>query len=238
MIKTYVSLILGVFTFSLSVSAYTTDCTGEQVIGSGIVASRYHTAEYGCLLHITPRAKPDMLYREFWIDNRGRFMVFVSVPGEDMSKFTGTRSYYLFPRLHVSSFQLLGNGDLALKTHTDHEVVFNSNARLKNFPGQVLEDSVINLQNNGGFEIQSFQGIRLDFGWKVGTEAYKDPAAKAKFYDAHNVSCEIRNDEFFFYENMLYTEPNLRFPDDAGLAKFLKARCPALDVSPLDSISI
>ena len=35
---------------------------------------------------------------------------------------------------------------------------------------------------------------------------------------------------------MYYGEPNLRYPDDASLERFLRARCPALDVSALSPI--
>lgn len=209
-------------------------CTADQVIGNGIVASRFQTVAYGCLVQITPRAKPNMLYREYWIDDRGRFMVFTSTPGDDVDRVTGTRTYFLFPRKQLPSIRGVAQGELAFTLPSGQTIGFSeSDAKLSAFPGEFAEDKNINLENQGGLEIQSFDGIRLDAGWMIGSQTYKNPKGRSTFSDAHNQKCEIQNDEFFFYENMYYSEPNLRFPEDESLKKFLKSRCPNLDLTPL-----
>jgi hypothetical protein len=209
-------------------------CSAEQIIDEGTVASRFATVALGCVVQITPRQKPEMRYRDFWIDERGRFLVFVSVPGDDLDKATGTRTYFLFPRKQVPSFKLREDGNISLYLSTGQESVFSGlDSHLVSFPGEFTEDNAVNLENQGGLELKSFQGIRLDAGWMVGSQSYKDPQGHSIFSDAHNQKCEIRNDEFFFYESMYYNEPNLRFPDDASLAEFLKNRCPNIDLASL-----
>ncbi|MGZ3693823.1 MAG: hypothetical protein ACXWQO_06455 [Bdellovibrionota bacterium] len=211
-----------------------TPCTSEQVLGEGVVASRFSTVALGCVVQVTPRQKPEMRYREFWIDERGRFMVFVSVPGDDLDKATGTRTYFLFPRKQLPAFTLLANGNLSFNLGTGQSAIFGAtDAQLMSFPGEFTLDSAVNLENQGGLEIKSYNGIWLDAGWVVGSQSYKDPKGSSVLSDSHNQKCSIRNEEFFFYENMYYNEPNLRYPDDASLAKFLGERCPNLDTSAL-----
>ena len=209
-------------------------CTPDQVIGNGVVASRFLTVAYGCLVQITPRAKPNMLYREYWIDDRGRFMVFTSTPGDNVDLVTGTRTYFLFPRKQLPSIRGVAEGELTFTLPSGQPIEFNeADASLSAFPGLFSEDKKVSLDNQGGLEIQSFNGIRLDTGWMIGSQTYKNPNGISTFSDAHNAKCEIRNDEFFFYENMYYTEPNLRYPEDESLKKFLKACCLNLDLTPL-----
>lgn len=227
---------MAIFLFSLwfSLGAQAAVCPAEQILGEGIVGSRFSTVALGCVVQISPREKPDLRYREFWIDERGRFMVFVSVSADDAAIATGTRSYFLFPRKNVPAIQTRDNGDLALQLPSGQAAVFaKANARMASFPGNFSESNELSLENQGGFELQSFPGIRLDTGWMVGDQAYKNPQGSSVFSDAANRHCTIRNDEFFFYENMYYNEPNLRFPTDPALADFLKGRCPDLDLTPL-----
>jgi hypothetical protein len=113
-------------------------------------------------------------------------------------------------------------------------VFSEAGARLQSFPGKFKEDSAVNLENQGGLEIQSFNGIRLDSGWKKGGEAYKNPEGMSVFSDAHNKTCQIKNKEFFFYDDINETpEPIQKYPDDKSLEQFLQERCPNLDLSPL-----
>jgi len=229
MLKT---IILSLFV-SLNAFAATNDCPADQVIGAGFVANRFDTVAYGCMVQVTPQQKPDMLYREYWLDERGRFMVFVSVPGDDLDQATGTRTYFLFPRQTTPVLLLAQNGDLTVSLGAGEAVFAAKTAQLQSLPGQIQVASQISLENQGGLEITSFKGLVMDAGWKVGTQSYKDPAGLSVFTDAGNHKCQIKNDEFFFYENMYYGEPNLKYPDDASLAEFLKTRCPNLDLSPL-----
>ncbi|MGZ3706562.1 MAG: hypothetical protein ACXWP1_12530, partial [Bdellovibrionota bacterium] len=180
-------------------------CPAAQVIGSGIVASRFATVALGCVVQVTPRFKPELRYRDFWIDERGRFLVFTSVPGDDLDKATGTRTYFLFPRRQIPGFSLKENGDLSLLLGTGQEAVFaGADARLLSFPGDFSVAGEASLENQGGVEINSFSGIWLDAGWLVGGQSYKNPQGLSTISDARGQKCGVRNDEFFFYENMYY----------------------------------
>jgi hypothetical protein len=214
--------------------AEVTDCPANQVIAGDVIASRFNTVSLGCVVQVTPRVKTNLLYREYWMDERGRLLVFTSVPGDNPDTASGTRTFFIFPRQQKPAFAVTEAGDLSLTLVTGEPAVFKgASARLQSFPGVFKEDSAINLDNHGGLEIKSFKGIILDAGWMVGSEAYKNPQGSSTLTDAHDQKCEIQNDEFFFYDNMYYSEPNLRFPDDESLSEFLKQRCPNLDVSAL-----
>ena len=73
---------------TLQAHAAPSPCTSEQILGEGVVASRFNTVALGCVVQVTPRSKPGLLYREFWFDERGRLLVFSSIPGEDLEKST------------------------------------------------------------------------------------------------------------------------------------------------------
>ena len=225
------TLLLSIFS-AFQVQAAPSPCTAEQIVGRGVVASRFNTVALGCVVQVTPRSKPNLQYREFWFDERGRMLVFSSIPGEDIDKATGTRTYFIFPRRELLSFSALENGDLSLRLATGDDAVFTADeARLSSFPGQFSEERQVSLDNRSGVELSSFHGILLDAGWKTGGEAYKDPDGISMLSDEHNHKCAIRNNEFFFYVNMYYSEPNLVYPQDAELEKFLSKRCPNLDLS-------
>jgi hypothetical protein len=213
---------------SFSSAQASTSCTSEQTIHENLVASRFLTTGLGCVAQVTPVQKPDLVYREYWIDERGRFMVFNSMAGPDETS-TGTRSYFLFPRKRIPAFALKENGDLSFALMSGHEAVFRKeDARLASFPGEFTEAKEISMENNGGLELKSFPGILLDTGWMLGSQAYKKPLGTAIFSDEKNHRCVVLNNEVFFYEEMYYGEPNLRYVLDDRLAEFLQTRCPQL----------
>jgi hypothetical protein len=209
-------------------------CEYSFVKANGSWSARFATVGLGCVVQMTPKEKPEMRYREYWFDERGRFLVYSSIGEGDPLLFSGTRSYFLFPRKQQLSVALNNEGRPTVTLASGDQIVFSEdNGRIVSFPGEFTESEDVTFENLGGVEIKAFKGIVLDSGWKVGVEAYKSPEAHSFFVDESGRKCLVRNNEVFFYENMYYGEPNLTYPDDASLATFLKARCPELDVSRL-----
>lgn len=214
--------------------AWNPGCDYHQQNQGATTVSRLATTALGCLVWVTPMKKPDLTYREYLFDERGRFLVYTSTPGPDTTS-TGYRSYFLFPRKQNPDFRVADDGSLAVTLSTGQTMTFSTEtSRIRSFPsGLFTESPEIRLDNGSGVELQSTGGIFLDAGYRIGTISYADLNAAAVFHDSKGNVCAIRIGEVFSNINTYYGEPNFLFPTDRELAAFLARRCPDLDISPL-----
>ena len=210
-------------------SAWGTGCGYEQAMTAGTIVNRFATTGLGCTLQLTPIAKPHQIYREFWLDERGRFLVVSSVEGPAETS-VGYRTFFLFPRRGLPRFSLLPDGNVRIVTASGRAMTFAAaDASLKSVDGGTFSsDPRINLENDGGIELQIPQLV-IDSGFSVGTVSYADPARKSVVRDALGATCTVRNDELFSNEGTYGGEPNFRFHTDELLAIFLRSRCPGLN---------
>jgi len=213
------------------------NCPYAQSISDNTVANRFFTVSAGCLLQITPLEKPNLLYREYVFDERGRFLVFNSVPGPYETS-TSRRNFFLFPRRQVPSYRLEADGSVTATLSTGQEISFLAHStRIASFPGvRFTENTEVSLDAGGGVELESFPGILLDTGWKIGASAYLDPAGSSYFQDSAGRKCQVANREIFNYADAIYDEPLFLFQTDESLAHFLRDRCPELDRSALNPL--
>jgi len=232
-------LILAALPYITNASDVGKDCTPDQQDNvGGLSFGRFFTMSNGCYLRVSPIAKPDLRYRDYTFDERGAFTIFISDGEGDDSKITGQRSYFFFPRLHVPSYKIVQD-KVIVTLPSDTQIIFStSNARLLSIEdGSLTESPEINLKNNGGVEIKSYNGIYLDTGWKIGKAPYKDSSRTSTFKDANGKTCTLPNEELFYYEQksveQMYDEPLFKFQKDDELAEFLKVKC-----SQLNTISL
>jgi hypothetical protein len=92
--------------------------------------------------------------------------------------------------------------------------------------GDVTVSPSLDRSAQGGVEISGYQGLILDAGFRLGELPSGQPNARSIFRNAQGQTCTVTNSEIFDESN---GDSVFKF-DDAALSKFLKTRCPALDV--------
>jgi hypothetical protein len=207
------------------------DCPDTQAVVGKTVVNEFFTIADGCTLWITPQDKPNLLYREYFFDERGRFRIYDSTPG-DYETASGSRAYFLFPRKQLPTFTVSADKNEVIATlGSGGTIRFRTDTtRISAFPGVAFSESPdIRLDNQGGVEILSYPGILLDTGWKLGGVGYTDSVAKATFRDGKGHACVVTNNEIFDYKDAIYDEPLFMFQTDPELKEFLSKRCPELD---------
>jgi hypothetical protein len=215
----------------LSFSARAVQCEYKQEISGKMVASRFYTLSLGCVVVVTPQNKPDLIYREYYFDERGRFMIFDSQPGEYETS-TATQSYFLFPRRQEPDFQLLTDGSFQVTMSSGRQIVISAQEpKIVDFPGATFsEPSDFGLKPQDFLSIQSYPDLLMDSGSVVGGTAYGLGHSQnlSTFRDSAGNSCAIKNAELFDYTHILYSEPTFLFDTEQKLTDFLTKRCPQL----------
>lgn len=226
-----VFFLISLFTISTAHAAF--DCKYEQMNAGVTAAAHFYTTTMGCVVNIAPINKPNQVYREYYFDERGRFLVFDSVGGP-WETSVGYRSYFIFPRGHEPSFKHNTNGSFSVLLASGASIsVSSESSRIMEFPGYVFNESEqVNLSSSS-FDIISHPGILLDTGWRLARAPYYDSGEESFFSDPAGKKCSVVNDEVFDYVNTIYGEPLFRFQSEEKLAEFLSARCPSLDLTSL-----
>ncbi len=183
----------------------------------------------GCFVSVHNRKAENLTYRDYLFTEDGEFMVFVSLGPGDESKTTGAREFFFFPRrqkfpsyafndethrLEVTS----ATGDVFYFDYEDAELTHMTN-------GRVQKSTEIVATNRGGIEIQDYQGLKLDSGFRLGGAPTVVRAGKASFTDSKGKSCNLKNQDLFKYTSD--GDAIFKFSDQ-GLATLLKSKCPSL----------
>jgi hypothetical protein len=172
--------------------------------------------------------------RTFSFFNSGLLLVFNSLGPGPLSRTTGSRAYFLFPRREQPSFERMTTDDFSVRTASGAIAVIDSETgRLESINGtRFHEDPSVNARNQGGLEIESYDGVLLDCGWLLGEAPYSKRNRTSVFRDAAGRRCQVGNTEIFEYAD---GNPRLKFATDAELADFLDRRCRRhrFDTSPL-----
>lgn len=166
--------------------------------------------------------------RSYLFSSNGLFMVF-NVFGDtgSISRDTGARAYFIFPRARQPEFRKSDSGEVIVSATSGQDVAFSPiTAMLKSFGGMDLhEDPEITATNSGGVELRPRDGvIILDTGWKTGGVAYSNPSGQSEFVFPAGASCKVWNKEIFDY-SANPTDPRLRFGSDEELYRYLRQRC-------------
>ena len=179
-----------------------------------------------CFISVHPMSVTDLKYRDFYFNNDGLFMVFNSYGEGSPSATTATRSFYLFPKVNdYPDFSIEDNGDVLIKTVSDHYFLFDSkNFKIKSFyPGSFTE-KVLSKNNKGGVELKPTLGYWLDVGFKMGGMAEENKKGSTLVTGSKKGQCSLKNTDLFDYSQASQYEYSFLYEGDA-LSLFLKNRC-------------
>ena len=158
----------------------------------------------------------------------GQFLVnerFGRSPERD-SAVSGTRAFFLFPmpRRLILEPRLRG-GYLVVRLEPQRVIEVDGRGLLHRLTGAVIEQTAgVTASSEGGVVFRQFDGVLLDAGWARGEVAFrKFPDGESAFTDRAGRTCTVRNREIFSYADPF--SPELTFPTDAALGRFLVARC-------------
>lgn len=182
-----------------------------------------------CYVSVHNRKAQGLVYRDYLFTADGELMVFNSLGYGDESSTTGAREFFLFPRVNpVPTFEwndetrrltvTTVNGNKASFDYEDAELVEMTGAEIKR-AAQIRPD------NRGGVEINKYQGLKLDSGFKLGSAPTAVSGNSSVFTDKNGKTCSVKNYELFKYTS----DGDVRFKfSDSGLKTFLKSRCSSL----------
>lgn len=185
--------------------------------------------------------------RTFSFEQTGHFNIFVSTQeSEFLSRSTGMRSFYLFPRSQNLNFDITesnfaeqnSNSTIELihfKDYEQREVVLNARlGTLVSMTGYEVVSSQpqINLKNKGGVELKPLPGyLLIDVGWRLGNLPGSGAIGKSGvsiIRDGYQHECKVKNLEIFDYSDSNVLP--LKYPTNEALQEFLKQKCPTLQM--------
>jgi len=182
-----------------------------------------------CFVSIDPTSTPNMIYRAFTLFSDGLFMVFNSYGPTEGSDMTSARQYYFFPRARLPHLDADAKaGTISVLMADGGRATFDpATAQIASFDrGGVTVSASLDRSVQGGVEISGYQGLLLDSGFHLGELPSSVPTGQSTFRSAQGQTCVVTNSEIFDDSN---GDSVFKF-DDAALSKFLKTRCPALNV--------
>lgn len=182
-----------------------------------------------CFISIHHRYSKGLVYRDYMFTTDGSLMVFNSFGYGSESSTTGAREFYFFPR-QKDRFNYTTFADknyLIVEFNNGDDIVISTEkvVPIKMNKAEIAIASDINPQNNGGVEINNYQGLLLDLGFTMGTAPSYVPNKTAIFKDIKGKTCSVKVKEIFRFSD---DESFFKFDTDSELAKFLKVRCPNL----------
>lgn len=179
-----------------------------------------------CFVSIHPMST-GMVYRDYALFSDGMLMVFSSYgPGEGPD-MTSAREYYFFPRTGALRLEMdPAAGTVSVVMADGGRATFDpATAEISGLDrGTVTVSPRVDRSERGGVEVSGYRGLMLDAGFRLGELPSGRPDAESTFRSAEGQLCVVKNREIFEYKN---GDHELKF-DDAGLAAFLRTRCPAI----------
>lgn len=182
-----------------------------------------------CFVSIDPTNDGGMIYRAYTIFSDGLFMVFNSYGPAEGPTMTSARQYYFFPRARLPRLDVDAKaGTISVIMADGGRATFApATAQIAQFDrGDVSVSPSLDRSVRGGVEISDYRGLLLDAGFRLGELPSGLPSGQSTFRSAQGQTCTVTNSEIFDESN---GDSVFKF-DDAALSKFLKTRCPALDV--------
>ena len=181
-----------------------------------------------CFLSVGNFKTTGGIYRNYLFTSDGEFMVFNSYGWGEDSTSTGAREFFFFPRssnlshkwnsetrqLEVTS----ASGDQFFFDYEEAQLVGASK-------GEVKLISEVRKDNKGGVEINKYQGLLLDGGFKVGSAPTGNRTGNSVFKDAAGTTCTVKNNVLF--KDSSGGDVNFTF-SVKDLPVFLSKACPKL----------
>jgi hypothetical protein len=222
-----------VIAFQFSINAYSQCVESRQIVGNTQATSMSGSDEKTCMVTLDPMDITDLVYRSYLFNQDGLLMVFNSFGDGQISKKTGSRDFYFFPRKHDPTFDITEDGSIEVNQASGRTAILDPDAfRLLSISGaQIKISEQVRPDNAGGVEITPTEGLVLDCGFALGQQPEVRRNSKSVFKDSHGAKCEVKNSEVFSYAPD--GDVAIRWSEDEGLKNFLKSRCKNLDLSSL-----
>ena len=189
-----------------------------------------------CVVRISPKNEGDR-YRTYSFNSHGELLVFNTFA----KSLSGSRSYFIFPRKQMPSFQIRTDGDIDVITSSGDIFRIDSETSYVRAISGVEHEQVVEIDrsNQGGLYLKKPTGssLLLDCGFQMGEAAYSKEARSCVFKDKHGGTCTVANRDLFTYvrdpKSHVLNDVHLKHEDDLQLANFLTRRCKNLDLSTL-----
>lgn len=225
--KTIITLAI-LFLQNTSFAEFTQQKCSRVLTHSGDVQIQrdYDEVTRNCFISIHPMSVSDLKYRDFYFNNDGLFMVFNSYGEGNSSSTTATRSFYLFPKLNdYPDFSIEENGDVLVKTVSDHYFLFDAKAfKIKSVSPGSFTEKPLSKNNKGGVEIKLISGFWLDVGFKMGGMAEENKKGTTVATGSKKGQCTLKNTDLFDYSQAANYEYSFLYEGEA-MSLFLKNRC-------------
>ena len=225
--------IVSSISYSQQASQHTQEFTNEKcshvltASGDVLIQRDWYESSRTCFISLHPMDTYNMEYRDYYIDNKGLFLVFNSYGDQGtISETTASRAFVTFPILYdYPDFSIEPDGDVVVKLVSGHLIRMDSKKfSVKKFsPGSFVEKA-LSKNNKGGLELKPGTGFWLDQGFKMGGMAIENKSGKTTIYGSKEGSCVLKNTELYDY-----SDENLPLLYDKDQIKtFVQQRCPKL----------
>lgn len=224
------SQLISLAAYSQTTRDYTESKCEEVLIGSGDIQINRQWDEINrvCFIVASPRNIVNLVYRDYYFDNSGHFMVFNSYGDGPSSTSTAARDYYLFPIVNdYPDYSIEPNGDVEIKMVSGHTLkISHVDFSIISFSPGTFTEKPVSPKNNGGLEIKPKSGFWFDAGFLIGNTPLSKPKNKTKIQGSKSTSvCLVTNNEYINY--LPNDEIALKYQGSA-LDTFVKQKCPQL----------
>ncbi len=176
-----------------------------------------------------PNNAVDLKYRQFVLSSEGMMMVFNSFGQGTSSQFTGAREYYFFPRTaNQISFDVLESKKILTVTMPNQKKLSfkYDTAEFKELESaQVKIDNSIEINNRGGVEILSYNGVYMDCGFQMGQSPIANPFRFCQFVDAKRHTCRVQNQQVINY----YDNGEISLRSDQEIKDYVLRSCATIE---------
>ena len=225
--KLYLVLLVMIFP-NFSEAEFTNDKCSHILIASGdvLIQRDWYESSRTCFISLHPMNIENMEYRDYYIDNKGLFLVFNSYGEGAISETTASRVFMTFPILFdYPDFSIEPDGDVVVRLVSGQLIRMDSKKfSVKKFSPGRFEEKVLSKINNGGLEIYPGTGFWLDQGFKMGGIAIENKSGKTIIFGSKEGSCVLKNTELYDYSDenlpLLY--------DNDQMKTFVRQRCPKI----------
>jgi hypothetical protein len=193
------------------------------------VARLWSESAQKCWVTLSPNNYQNLKYRQFIFSSEGMMMVFNSFGQGANSQYTGAREYYFFPRTkpEVLLNVVESKKSLSITLPNKKSVHFKfDKAEFDSLDSaRTKVASEIDVNNRGGFEILSYDGVYMDCGFQLGQSPVSSPYRFCHFFDAKRQICRVQNQQIFTYlENN-----DVVLQSDREVKQFVQRTCPEFE---------
>lgn len=202
------------------------NCIEQRKKYIGAITYQVIAAGDGRCWYLTgPSDKVGLFYRDYLFDDQGFILVFNSYGLGDESQTSGGREYFIFPRSHDVGMAVSTDGIRVTFASGASAFYSAQTAHWEDARGiGLVEKSMVQIGDRGGWELTPRHGVILDFGFRMGGSPSGSANGSARFVDAAGQECVVGNAEVLEWDSD--GDQSLKFATDAAVRDYLRVRCP------------